>query len=115
MAVADVPGEDPVALVLVGRLRERAPARHAASAHVEPIAADSPGWDLGHRLLLRVGIGSHSILPPRGNGINGDWGPASLLAASRRLPAPSAQLARQGGALAVRAIPQPVEGDPDDV
>ena len=53
VALADVPGEDAVALALVRGLGERAAARHPAPADVEPVAGESPLRNLGHRFLLR--------------------------------------------------------------
>ena len=48
-----MPGEDPVALVLVGGLGERARARHSTPAHVEPVTRQPPLRSLSHRILLR--------------------------------------------------------------
>src|SRR5215207_7794294 len=49
--LANMPGQDAVALPLVGCLSEGAAAWHPASANVEPIASESPVWSLGHRFL----------------------------------------------------------------
>src|SRR5205823_2781894 len=61
VALPDTPGEDAVALVLVGGLSEGATAGHPAPTHVKPITNKSPAWYLSHRLLLKPRL---AILSP---------------------------------------------------
>jgi hypothetical protein len=51
-ALADIPGEEPLTLIVGRRLRELAGTRNAAAANVEPIA---------HQVPLRNGV--HCVLP----------------------------------------------------
>jgi hypothetical protein len=57
VAVADPPGEDAVALVLVGRLGERATAGHPAPAQVEPVTRQLPTLCLSHGFLFESRLG----------------------------------------------------------
>src|SRR6185295_10748931 len=54
VSLADVPGEDAVALPVVRGLGESAATGDAAPADVEPVAAESPARNLGHRFLLEL-------------------------------------------------------------
>src|SRR5689334_6295336 len=50
-AGSDMPREDALAGIVRRRLRERAGTGDAAAARVEPVAGDTPSWDVVHEVL----------------------------------------------------------------
>src|SRR6185295_17093973 len=65
VSLADVPGEDAVALPFVWCLGESADTGDPAPADVEPVAAESPARNLGHRFLLGLDSGQDPFTPQR--------------------------------------------------
>src|SRR5262245_8260933 len=51
LPVANVPGEDPFAVIVGGWLSERARTRNVAAARIEPVALDLPTWNVCHSLF----------------------------------------------------------------
>src|SRR5215208_3606441 len=90
---ANMPRQDAVALPLVGRLRECASAWDAASADVEPVAGDTPGWDLGHRSSSVVVCAVDPLTAPAKKSTlrtSRPWGAYSNSAGPRSRPSRSA-------------------------
>src|SRR5215207_3458209 len=101
---ADVPGEDAVASSLVRWLGERTAAGHPAPAEVEPVANESPAWNLGHRFLLANG----STTDPRMTSAPDQWRRRRSTGVRRAPVATDAQ--RRGVQRAARWAPGPHGG-----